>query len=808
MKSILALAFPALAAAAVSYDGYKVFHVDSHNDYDAVLAQLEGLKTVDLSCADDHNHLDIAVAPQDVAAFEELGLDFTVSIQDLGVDLSREQEAVKPYVRTVKRSDAAPELPDMSYFESYHVFEEHLDYLEDVAAAFPNNSEIFVAGDSLEGRPIQGIHLWGRDGPGKQAIIWHGTVHAREWIGAPTLEYMLYQIVDGYLRRSCTSKRLLDNYDFYLMPIVNPDGFVYTHTNDRLWRKNRQVRDFNACVGTDVNRNWPYQWDVPGGSSTNPCSQTYRGEAPGDTPEMDVLTNHTLGIAQGQGLKFFVDWHSYSQLILLPYGYSCSEVADNNEYQMELATGVYEAIRSVNGLEFVYGPTCPTIYQTSGVSMDWGYDVAGAELSWGFELRPATAGQGGFVIPPENIIPSGEEMSAAVAVPGKTPGAKYNITVPHQDFPFQSGRPFWFQHDQSSFYVESKDVVYPPIIWFPPRVIDPGFLDGRLVGSYYDRPVLAKPPVIYPRPDTNGPLKYAQTFATKSDLVLISKASGGLLNASSSAEVSLAAARPLAISTIKNQIRELSSVKSIDLSGFLVPANKGIRGSMTVRRFKFSTFYHPFVTEMIKVLNQDGIEGLYQRPLQMLEVDDFDGKYDPYAFVIDKEHPVNNVDFDDNIFSVYNWKLFFHGSVTIADRLSQNQRIKEAQLWYHYVSNPTDTSPGIPTPQCYWVRKNFFQLSSAVYAERITKAILNFRAKEGDPATRSTLGPEIKYLDLLEKNKWLVMKYLDNTIAWGDSLFRGDMIELINEATQIYILASDIVGPRPLEMIPRAMPEA
>ncbi|KFA59964.1 hypothetical protein S40285_08014 [Stachybotrys chlorohalonatus IBT 40285] len=414
MKSVLALAFPALAAAAVTYDGYKVFHVDSHNDYDAVLAQLEGLNTVDLSCADDHNHLDIAVAPQDVAAFEELGLDFSVSIEDLGVDLSREQESVKPYVRTVKRSDAAPELPDMSYFESYHVFEEHLDYLEDVAAAFPNNSEIFVAGDSLEGRPIQGIHLWGRDGPGKQAIIWHGTVHAREWIGAPTLEYMLYQIVDGYLKRSCTSKRLLDNYDFYLMPIVNPDGFVYTHTNDRLWRKNRQVRDFNACVGTDVNRNWPYQWDVPGGSSTNPCSQTYRGEAPGDTPEMDVLTNHTLGIAQGQGLKFFVDWHSYSQLILLPYGYSCSEVADNNEYQMELATGVYEAIRSVNGLEFVYGPTCPTIYQTSGVSMDWGYDVAGAELSWGFELRPATAGQGGFVIPPENIIPSGEEMWAGM----------------------------------------------------------------------------------------------------------------------------------------------------------------------------------------------------------------------------------------------------------------------------------------------------------------------------------------------------------------------------------------------------------
>ncbi|KAH7308013.1 hypothetical protein B0I35DRAFT_442657 [Stachybotrys elegans] len=306
------------------------------------------------------------------------------------------------------------ELPDLSYFESYHVFEEHLQFLEDIQAAFPNNSEVFVAGDSLEGRPIQGIHLWGRGGPGKEAIIWHGTVHAREWIGAPTLEYILYKLVEGYKKRACSSVNVLDNYDFYIMPIVNPDGFVFTHTDDRLWRKNRQAREGQSCIGTDVNRNWPWMWSVPGGSSTNPCSQTYRGESEGDSPEMMVLVNHTLSLSETTGIKFFVDWHSYSQLILLPYGYSCNAVAENHEYQMSLATGVYEAIRSVNGREFVYGPTCPTIYQTSGVSMDFGADVANAELSWGFELRPATAGEGGFVLPPSDIIPSGEEMWAGM----------------------------------------------------------------------------------------------------------------------------------------------------------------------------------------------------------------------------------------------------------------------------------------------------------------------------------------------------------------------------------------------------------
>lgn len=129
---------------------------------------------------------------------------------------------------------------------------------------------------------------------------------------------------------------------------------------------------------------------------------------------MQVLTNHTLGIGEKNGIKNFIDWHSFTQLVLLPYGYSCTSLADNHEYQMELAGGVAAAIESINGLEFVYGPTCSTIYQTSGSSMDWAYDIANAELAWAFELRPTSQAQGGFILPPENIIPSGEEQWAGM----------------------------------------------------------------------------------------------------------------------------------------------------------------------------------------------------------------------------------------------------------------------------------------------------------------------------------------------------------------------------------------------------------
>lgn len=247
---------------------------------------------------------------------------------------------------------------------------------------------------------------------------------------------MTYKLIEGYQNGDQTPVSTLDNYDFYIIPIVNPDGksrqqcsnlkgsrcgvnripigFVYTQTDDRMWRKNRQERSGESCAGTDINRNWPYKWDIAGGSSPDPCDETYRGEEAGDTPENQALVNHTLSVSEANGLKFFVDWHSYSQLILLPYGYSCSAEAPNLDSQMDLAAGVAEAIQSVNGLEFVYGPTCETIYQTAGGSNDWAQDIAEAELAWAFELRPTPSDGGGFVIPPSNIVPSGEENWAGM----------------------------------------------------------------------------------------------------------------------------------------------------------------------------------------------------------------------------------------------------------------------------------------------------------------------------------------------------------------------------------------------------------
>lgn len=311
------------------------------------------------------------------------------------------------------------DLPDISWYDGYHFYDEHLEYLDDLSSAFPKNSEVFTAGHSYEGRGQKGIHLWGKRGKGKNtAILWHGTVHAREWITTMTVEYLAYQLIDGYKKKDPAIRAFLDAYDFYLMPVVNPDGFVYTQTQDRLWRKNRTppapgTNTSHTCWGVDLNRNWPHEWVGPG-SSNNSCSLTYRGPSPGSEPEMSGMQHFADKLAAKHGLKLFIDWHSYSQLILSPYGYSCEAIAETNEEHVDLMAATAEAIESVYGTEYVYGPTCQTIYATNGGSSDYAYDISGAEWSMAFELRDT--GNYGFILPPEQILPNCEEIWAGMQV--------------------------------------------------------------------------------------------------------------------------------------------------------------------------------------------------------------------------------------------------------------------------------------------------------------------------------------------------------------------------------------------------------
>jgi murein tripeptide amidase MpaA len=188
-------------------------------------------------------------------------------------------------------------------------------------------------------------------------------------------------------------------------------------TNHRLlsWRKNRSPGpNGSTCFGTDNNRNWPYQWTGnPAGASTNPCDQTYKGRAAGDTPEIQALVSQMKSVQATQNIKQYLDFHSYGNYLLSGYGYS-NAVPANSAQQVALANRAASAIKAVSGTTYTTGPSGSTLYPTTGSSTDYATDVAGADYAYTFELRDT--GTYGFVLPANQIRPTGEEVLAGLKV--------------------------------------------------------------------------------------------------------------------------------------------------------------------------------------------------------------------------------------------------------------------------------------------------------------------------------------------------------------------------------------------------------
>ncbi|KAI9843522.1 MAG: hypothetical protein M1837_006276 [Sclerophora amabilis] len=404
LLSVAAAAAATAVTAKTSYDGSKVIRVavgDQAAKVSDMISQMSLSKWE--GRAERNGHVDLVVPQGKLQQFEDStsNMDTSVMLADLGAAIAEEGNF------DVYRAGSANE----TWFNSYHAYDDHIQFLNDLQAAHPDNSEIVVPGKSGDGRDITGIHFYGDGGKGsKPAIVLHGTVHAREWITTMVVEYLAYNLLSNF-DTNADVKNLVNKYDFYIFPIVNPDGFVFTQTTNRLWRKNRQRQSGSSCIGRDINRNWPYKWDVPGGASTNPCDETFKGRNPNDAPETKVLAAFLDEVAeQENGLKLFIDYHSYSQLLMTPYGYSCTALATNNAELQTLAQGSVAAIRAVFGTVFETGPICSTIYPTTGSSVDYATDVSRAQYTFTYELRDT--GRYGFVLPPDQILDSAIEAYA------------------------------------------------------------------------------------------------------------------------------------------------------------------------------------------------------------------------------------------------------------------------------------------------------------------------------------------------------------------------------------------------------------
>ena len=223
------------------------------------------------------------------------------------------------------------------------------------------------------------------------------------------------------------------------------------------------------------------------------------------------------------------------------------------------------------------------------------------------------------------------------------------------------------------------------------------------------------------------------------------------------------------------------------------------------RAYTFTNFHHPYVCQFAQILDRSGIEALMAPQSQRLANPQSFDAYLPTPRVA-QTYPIDEVDFRaGGAYDLYNWELFFHIPLLIATRLSSNQRFDEAQRWFHYIFDPTGSAGGTP-PQPYWRTKPFHDRLAAGYVAESILA-LEKMATEGAP---DDLVAAVKVwrdhpfdpyavarLRSTAFQKTVVMKYLDNLIAWGDQKFRGETIESINEATLLYVLAAEILGRKP-----------
>jgi hypothetical protein len=302
--------------------------------------------------------------------------------------------------------------------------------LDDGAGAAGHVIERFDAGNSIQGLTIDGLRITTPTAPGapvKPVFLITATQHAREWAAASTAMWIADRLARGY-GSDPVATALLDQVDFRIVPVVNPDGYAYTFPasqgggNVRLWRKNRRA-NAGGTFGVDLNRNWSVGWGVGGGSSGTPSSEVYRGTAAFSEPETTAIRDYAMALPN---LKAHIDIHTYSQLVLGPWGYTTSPPPRTAELNPLTASQI-SAIEGVNGTAWIGGQASTTLYIASGVAPDWSFQTRGA-LAWTYELRDT--GAWGFELPSSEIVPAATEAFAGIRTLAEHIQIRLRVSIP------------------------------------------------------------------------------------------------------------------------------------------------------------------------------------------------------------------------------------------------------------------------------------------------------------------------------------------------------------------------------------------
>lgn len=407
--TLVLCAQPAQAPArpdAAYAEGTQIVRVEARSaaELDALLELADGVMSERVGVGP----VELLVSPADIRAMEAMGLDREVLVGDVPAWVRAERARIDAWhAARAGKARGVFEPADEDFFSMFHPLEDMHARMAQLAAARPDLCRLEVIGQSIEGRDIYALVLTSQgDTSRRPAVVFIGTQHAREWAGTMTTMYLAERLVAdfGYV---ADVRRMLLGVEFWIVPIANPDGYYATWNGARFWRKNTRPND-NGSFGVDLNRNWGFAWGGPG-SSGSPSSDTYRGTEPFSEPETRALRDMTLAL--GDRIVAAIDYHSFSKLILTPWGYSTGLPPEPYASFFDtLGEDMSRAIFDTTGEAYEAGPAAGTLYRFSGGAQDW-YFGDRAAAGFTIELRDDS-----FELPPEEILPCGRENFAAAMV--------------------------------------------------------------------------------------------------------------------------------------------------------------------------------------------------------------------------------------------------------------------------------------------------------------------------------------------------------------------------------------------------------
>jgi murein tripeptide amidase MpaA len=306
-----------------------------------------------------------------------------------------------------------------TYYGGYRTVTEQYAHLDSVATAHPDKVSLVTYGTSLQGRPLRAICITKLQAgdcalnvyTGKPRFLMMAAIHARELTTSEMAYRWIDYLVDNY-NVDADVTMLLDTSEMWVIPVVNPDGRVIVESGGNtpyLQRKN--ARDTGACAnpptssnqdGVDLNRNASTDNYGGAGTSTDPCAQTYRGTGPASEPEQSALESFFQQLfADTKGPNrndpaatntrgVFITVHTYSNLVLLPYGDALAAGQAPNVNELR-----HLAFRMSNYNNYQTGTGDEILYSTTGTTDDWMYGKLGVP-SFTFEIGPSSGTCSGF----------------------------------------------------------------------------------------------------------------------------------------------------------------------------------------------------------------------------------------------------------------------------------------------------------------------------------------------------------------------------------------------------------------------------